>query len=352
MGKRLIWTEHLINQFPVDKDAFWLQMFARVLFLFVFWFLGYVINFSYGLGLTYLLNFQLHSYYFGTGFIILLGTFMVPRNLPDILLSFKSILRLDESEFEELSSKIERYNTSFIPLTIICLIFILTISDVPKIIPNVLSNGIYLLAVWELFFTSFMYLLVATGVWLGISIWITIFLISKQPLSIELSTGLIMKFRGLSMLTLWFSFFYFLAISIGLAVNIIGSSPVQPVDLLFSPLMFFVLLGLILFLLPFYNIHRTLIGIKKNELLKIENDYQRLLTDFEDILKTIEKPETSSNMIEAMASFTYLQMKEKSVKASPVWPIDVSFITKLLSMILIPAIVRISVEIFNRFYLR
>jgi len=207
-------------------------------------------------------------------------------------------------------------------------------------------------AVWEVFFVSYMYLLVATGIWLGISIWITIFLISKQPLSIELSTGLIMKFRGLSMLTLWFSFFYFLAISIGLAVNIIVSSPVQPFDFLFSPLMFFVLLGLILFLLPFYNIHRTLLGIKKNELLKIESDYQRLLTDFECILKTVEKPVTSSNMIEAMASFMYLQMKEKTVKASPVWPIDVSFITKLLSMILIPATVRISVEIFNRFYLK
>jgi hypothetical protein len=47
-----------------------------------------------------------------------------------------------------------------------------------------------------------------------------------------------------------------------------------------------------------------------------------------------------------------LQIRERRLREAPEWPVDVGFVSRLVSVVLIPAVVRISVELFNRFYVR
>lgn len=110
----------------------------------------------------------------------------------------------------------------------------------------------------------------ATGIWLGVSIWLAIFLVSRQPLDVELSSDTVEKFRGLSKLALWFSLFYFIAISLGGGFSSIGSSQI----ILLSPFLLFVAIGVISIMLPFYNIHLTLLTLKKRQSQEIEEEFK------------------------------------------------------------------------------
>ncbi|MCP8323593.1 MAG: hypothetical protein L6N96_05390 [Candidatus Methylarchaceae archaeon HK02M2] len=224
-------------------------------------------------------------------------------------------------------------------------------SSVPNDFQRVLIEGSSLHGIWDISISIFVYLLVATGIWFGISIWLTIFLISRQPLEIDLSQKTIEKFRGLTMLALWFSLFYFLAISISIIISFIGSPAVPLLDVIFSPYFFLIGIGIISILFPFYNIHNTLLKVKKQELFKIEDEIEQLRQQLDEVLARQPAKQFGEQTITFIGRLFSLQLKERNIKAAQEWPIDISFLTKLFGLVLIPTICRILIEILNRFYI-
>jgi len=170
-------------------------------------------------------------------------------------------------------------------------------------------------------------------------------------LDVELSTDTIGKFRGLTVLTLYFSSFYFLTISIGIIIDLVGSPAMSPSEIIFSPGVVFIAIGVISVLFPFYNIHRALLGLKQQELRKIEQELVWLRHKLDEVLGNEPSQQSSSQTLATIGRIFSLQMKERSVRAAPEWPIDMNFLSRFAGLVFIPAIVRILVEVFNRLYL-
>jgi len=351
LPKEEIWTEYLINLFPIDKNNFKHQMLARLLLLMTVWLIGLLMYSVDGLVKLYVFNLQLVSLLFGTGFIVLYGSYMIQRSLPDVILSFQPILQLEETRFQELFSRIKNYSYSFLPCLTLDFILVFFLAGIPEYIQGLLIEGMTLHSFWDICFLFFIDLIGGTGIWMGISIWITILLISRQPLRVELSENIVEKFRGLAMLAWWFSLFYFMAISLGMGINLLGAPVVSVVEIILSPFLLFIVIGLVSVLFPFYNVHRTLFRLKRGEIEGIEEEYIRLQKELEEALA--EEPDTrrGEKTLAVMGHIISLQIRERNVRGASEWPIDISFISRLLSLVLLPAIVRISIELFNRFYL-
>ena len=325
------------------------QMLARFCFLFSVWLTGFVAYALNGLMISYITNLSIYQTLFGTGFIILFGSYMVQRSLEDLIPNVRPMLRLDDSLFRKFSERVKRYSYSFLPCVFIALGLVF-LSGAPNEFQQALVEGFRLHIIWNLSFTFVSSLLGATGLWMFMSIWLTIFLTSRQPLNVKLSPKTIEKFRDLSMLALWFSLFYFLAIAIG----IVTLSAVVPafslLEIVISPLLFFIAIGIIGILFPFYNIHKALFKLKKQELLRIEEESEKLLQQLDEVLAKQPTRQTSNKTVTIMARLFSLQVKERHVKAAQEWPIDLGFLSKLIVLVLIPIIVRVSIEIFNRYF--
>jgi len=122
-------------------------------------------------------------------------------------------------------------------------------------------------------------------------------------------------------------------------------------EIMFSPIVVFIAIGAVSVLFPFYNIHRTLLGLKKRELQRIEEEFEGLRRQLDEVLEKQLDQQFSNQTIATMGRIFSLQMKERSVSAVPEWSIDISFLSRFLGLVFMPAIIRILVEIFNRFYL-
>ncbi|MDH5441081.1 MAG: hypothetical protein OEZ48_02175 [Candidatus Bathyarchaeota archaeon] len=345
---RELWTELIFSYFPVDRENIRQQILARVVFLFAIWTLGLVAYSLDGLLMLYASSLEIVQTLFGTGFIVLLGSYMVQRALPDVTASFRPLVRLDDESFMKLSERVQRHSRSFLPILVLSLVLTFW-AGVHHEILKILTVGVSLHSVYFVFLMFLVYLLIGTGIWLGVSIWITIFLVSRQPLDVELSTNTVEKFRGLSRLALWFSLFYFIALSIGGGFSMIGSPALTFLDIIISPFFLFIIIGIISILFPFYNIHLTLLRLKKQQLSEIEEQFQivkkRLDTVVED--KTYESNEGTMKIVARLLS---LQIKERGLRSAPEWPVDTGFFSKLLTLVLIPAVVRVATEILNRTY--
>ena len=84
--------------------------------------------------------------------------------------------------------------------------------------------------------------------------------------------------------------------------------------------------------------------MKMRELLKISEESEQLLKQLDEVLK---KPKLESNdqTINIMARLFSLQIKERNTKAAQEWPIDISFVSKLIVMGLLPIISKVLVTI-------
>ena len=140
---------------------------------------------------------------------------------------------------------------------------------------------------------------------------------------------------------------------LSLAIGIVTLSAVVPafslIEIVISPLLFFIAIGIIGILFPFYNIHKALFKLKKQELSRIEEESQKLLQQLDEVLAEQLTTQTSNQTVAIMARLFSLQIKERQAKAAQEWPIDIGFLSKLVVLVLIPLIVRVSVEIFNRY---
>jgi len=220
LPKEMLWPELLFSHFPIDKKVFWQQMLARICFIFAVWLIGLLAYALDGLVISYIMNFGFHITLFGVGFIVLFASYMVQGDLNDRIQNFRPIIKLDNLQFQKFSERIKRYSYSFLPCLLIALAggsinLFLYFTGAPGEFQQALIGGLNWIAAWLLFFNFFTWLFNATGLWMFVSIWIVIFLISRQPLNVMLSPETIEKFRALSMLALWFSLFYFVGVSIG-----------------------------------------------------------------------------------------------------------------------------------------
>jgi len=351
----MLWTELLFSYFPIDEKMFWQQILARFCFLFSVWLSGFLVYALEGLMTSYIMNLSVYTILFGTSFLVLFGSYMNQHKLNDIIQNVRPMLKLDDPQFQKFSERLERYSYSFLPCLFITLAFAVAsigilLTGVPNEFQQAWVEGFKLTAIWGLFLNFFGWLLIATGIWMVVSIWLTIFLISRQPLNVELSPETIEKFRGLSILALWFSLFYFLGVSISNVLFLAGATALSLLEIVVSPYVFFVAIGIIGVLFPFYNIHKALLKLKKQELLIIEEESEQLLQQLDEVLAKQPTRQISDQTITIMARIFSLQVKERHAKAAQEWPIDIGFLTKLIGVGLIPIIARLAAQIFARYF--
>lgn len=346
----MIWIEKLVGYLPINKESHWHQLVSRLLLLFLVWLSGLLVYSYEGLFTVFISNLSVYQMLFGTGFIIFFGSYMIQRSYDNTISSFRPLLEMGDPQFEIFSDRIKRISYSFIPCLVIALLLTVFLSDFHESVEILLFEGFKLSILWDAVFVFFSYLLVATGIWFGCFIWLSSFLISRQPLKLELSPKTIEKFRGLSIMILWFSLFYFLSISIGITTMLIGGPSVTVFEIFFSPLSLFIIFGILMVLAPFYNIHLTLLEMKRRELREIESEYEDLKKNLDEVLKLKAENQFGDNALSLIGRVFSLQIRERSVRAAPEWPVNLSFASKMISVILIPTLSRILVEVFNRLY--
>lgn len=336
----MLWTELLFSRFPINTDIFWQQMLVRLVFLLGIWLSGLLAHALDGLLTNYIMDLNVYLGYFGTSFIILFGSYLVQNKLGQIIQDFRPILKLDTKEFQRFSERLKRVIYSFFPCLLIA-IGLAAYTGVLNQFQQSLTEGFRVHIIWNLFFNSFGLLLTATAIWMFVSIWLTIFGISRQPLNVKLSSETLAGFRELSLLALWFSLFYFIGVSIGNITYFVNARIFSLTEIFISPYIFFIVFGVGGILFPFHNIHTALVKMKKQEISKISEESKMLLQQLDEALNKL----TTSQHDKKIAMIHYrlfsLQIKEKQARAAKEWPIDMSFVSKLLVLILIPIISRI-----------
>jgi hypothetical protein len=343
----MFWTEVLFAWLPVDRRKRWAQILVRFLFLFLVWFSGFLVFSVDGLGAGYLSNVQLLVPFFGTGSIILFGTYMIQSTLAGTVLSIRPLLKLDDSAFKKLFGRIELYSFSFLPVLLLALLFSAFLPGSRLTLTQL--TGVFQSAhvAWIVVIMFFLNLLTATGIWMGVAIWLTVFLLSRQPLEVELSARSVEKFRGLTNLASGFAVFYFLAIVIGVVIPLSSAPAVSVFDVVASPVLLYILIGVLGVLLPFYNIHRTLVALKRQELLRIDEEFDEVEKELNEVSGQ-PTGELSGRSVALMNHLFSLQIKERRVKAAKEWPIDVRFVSRLLGLVAAAAMARVLAEIINR----
>ena len=361
----MIWIERFFNLLPISKKVK-VQISVRAFFLFVVWLTGLVAFALDGQTIQYISN-VLFILTFGSYLLILTGTFFVQKSLGDTVLSVRPLLNMDDSKFKKLLGRIDWYSYSVIPYLLLTLIlFARPLSQgAVTILSRTLFEGVH--GIWSVCFVFFSTLLSATGVWVCVSIWLTTYLISRQPIQVKLSPETMNKFRGLTVLGLQFAAIYFLAVSFGVIFPL--SQPIHSLsDVILSPILPFTVIGLIGVLIPFYNIHRTILSLKRKELSKIQSEFEYLETTLDGILtkphdqlddqstearlRHIVSPEYSLETLITAGAVTLRifnsQVRERRIRAVQEWPIDISFISKLLGLGLTPVAAKIIQEIISR----
>lgn len=337
----MFWIELLFNYFPINREAIWQHMLIRVVVLFGIWILGLLIHVLEGLTTDYIERFTFYLPYFCTFFLIFLGSYFVQTKLSQIIQDFRPMIKLDEKKFQKFSEGLKRVIYSFFPCLLITVV-LAVLSGLPSQFQQALAEGLSLQLIWSLFFNTFALLLTATAVWMFASIWLAIFVISRQPLGVKLSSETLAGFRELSLLALWFSLFYFIGVSIGNVSYFVGTESFSIVEIFLSPYLFFILVGVVGILLPFYNIHLVLFKMKQQELTRIFEESERLVQQLDEALKKQKSSQQIDKRIETLHYRLFnLQIKEKHAKAAKEWPIDIDFVSKLLVLVLIPIISRI-----------
>jgi hypothetical protein len=253
---------------------------------------------------------------------------------------------MENEEFQKFSKGLKRLIFSFIPCFVIFVILTVFVG-LFSLYQEVLITGFSLHVVWDVFFNSFGLLLTATAVWMFASIWLSIFILSRQPLDVKLSSETLERFRELSLLALWFSLFYFVGVSIGNITYFTDTQGFSVSSLFLSPYLLFIIIGVLGILLPFYNIHTVLLKMKKEELTRISMESEMLVRQLDEELNNLKTSQQISGKIKMIHYRLFnLQIKEKYVKVVNEWPIDITFVSKLLALVLIPIISKVLVMLF------
>jgi len=261
------------------------------------------------------------------------------------------ILKLSEAEFGKFRDKMERVINSFYPcLAITLIIFSMGGSSFALIMeefgPTVLRPMV--LAVFLAFDNFFIMLFMGTLFWIIISMWITFYVTLRQPLNLKLSQRADEEFRPLAIWSLKVLFVSFVLVPLFVVFVSAG--------VIFAPgsagyvgsLVFFVIMGVLAFLLPFYNVHRVLVKMKKQELQEIEEEHDRIIRDLTGTRST-QAPDAEMHMtyLKGIVSLEALHSRERRAKEADEWPIDTTILSIMAGIILVPLISQIIINLLS-----
>ena len=108
--------------------------------------------------------------------------------------------------------------------------------------------------------------------------------------------------------------FTFNGVSIGNIPIFTNVQAISFLEIVTSPLLFFIAVGIVGILFPFYNIHMALLKMKDRELRKISEESEQLLQQLDEVLTKAPKRESNNQTINIMAHLFSLQIKERNTK--------------------------------------
>lgn len=344
--KSMMWTEWLFSKLPFYDRGLKYQIVIRFLFVLMIWLIGLLVAIVDGRLDFYIHWYQIYFLLFGALPIVLIGGYNLTIALDNTINSFEPLFDMERGHFERFKRRTNRFSGSTIGILAIAIVLFVTAQ-------SGLDFSAWPRSIWGAWTYILIFLInfvMSTGIWMGASLWMTIFYLSRQPFKPDVSSNTVEKFRGITSLTLVFAIFYFIAITITMVVPILTENTSVLYDLLFSPAILFIALGVAGTLLPFYNIHNTLVSIKRRLLKSLDREFERWQVELDAALLNPEGITHEQTML-IMSNLFRLEMRERRTLLAPEWPFDINFVSKLLAVILIPAIVRIFVDIYSRTYL-
>jgi hypothetical protein len=351
----MLWTERLFQLIPIGKESGSFASFLKVrlirslCFTLVIFVVG--LPFYWGAGLN------TNAFYVGSlvailyFVIVIFLVFVVSgwfHNKWDWFFGWSShILRLNETEFDKFRERMEKFINSFYACLGIAVIFVV-FGMIPagriimeEIGPLMVRPTVML--VFLVFTNSFMMLLSGTLVWMILSLWITFYATLRKPLKLKLSPRVDEEFRPLAIWSLKVLFITFMLIAIFVVFKEIGVL-VVPGGFAgaMGVLIFYIILGVLAFLLPFYHIHRVLMKLKKQELLEIEKEHDKLVQDPAKTSSTNDASDTEEHMmLSKLVSLQILEIRERRAKEADVWPIDITILSAVAGLVIMPILVNI-----------
>lgn len=358
MPKRMLWTERIIESFPIWKERgnfasfLTVRLVRSLCFSSIFWLSGFLIYLTSGLtgpatltGLVTLL-----VYVSALGFLIFAASGWFHNRWNWFFNWSSGILELSETEFSKFHDRMERFNNSFFPCLIIALVWFITLG-IPSFSYMLQLFGPTAFWIWLIFVNLFLTLFYGTGIWIIISMWITFYVTFRQPLNLKLSPQTNEEFRPLAIWSLKVLLLPFMVVT--LVAVFWRSGQIFPetwgVTQLMSSLIFIMIMGVLAFLLPFYNVHRVLIKLKKLELQEIEEESNKLM---QDLTLTASKDhafhseERTTQTMHSLVSLQALQIRERRAKEADEWPIDTTILSILAGIVLIPILTQIIINVF------
>jgi len=368
LPKRMLWTERFFQSIPIGKERgsfasfLAVRLIRSVCFVFVLTLTGVPVFLISGYPPGYrplgydvrgISSIAPFGYFFAVLFVVLVvsGWF---HNKWDWFFGWSShIVKLSETEFGKFRDKMEKFVNSSVACLIIALILfvIVVIPSVPFFLDVFGSTAFF---VWMLCLNFLMMLLLGTLIWIIVSMWITFYVTLRQPLNLELSHRTNEEFQPLAIWGLKVLFVTFVLVAIFVVFYNLG--------ILFSPggfagfvggLIFFVILGVVAFLLPFYNVHRVLMKLKKRELLEIEGESDKLMQDLaQTTIKNhaLRSEERITQIMNSLVSLQVLQIREKRTKEADEWPIDTTILSILAAIVLVPVLSQIIINLLSAIF--
>jgi len=108
---------------------------------------------------------------------------------------------------------------------------------------------------------------------------------------------------------------------------------------------FLILIGVLAFLLPFYNIHRALVNLKKRKLREIEEESNKLIQESNDTLAKYPTGDSRDRIMLITSRLVSLHAKERNLREADEWPIDPTILVRLTGLVLIPILTKIIVTL-------
>ncbi len=307
---------------------------------FSIWLLGFL---AFAVGnqtLAYIGSLPVYGFVFLFLPALLLGTRYFHRSYLKGLEDFQPYVKLSNPEFTRLKQRLDRIlcnSRIVLPLGILAFILLEeNFAPIRNAILNRSLTGISVSPVW-LWSTGLAFidwLLFATAIWLVISVWTGIYYISTQPLNFTPSR-FSQEFRGLATFNLRVTGFYFLGIGIALLLNLYATRN------LFSLGFFYALLiaGAIGFFAPHYNIHRTLLKGKLDELQRLDKEIAHFASELHSL--HLNESQDLQEYVKLTARIIALQANERRIAEADDWPLDHSQISTFLILIIIPIILNL-----------
>jgi hypothetical protein len=330
LPRRMLWTERIFQLFPIGKEHgsfasfLTLRLIRSLCFAFIFvligvlgWMFSGITTHAYDeLGITAPL------YFLAVTFLVFVVSGWFHNKWSWFFNWSSHILKLSETEFGKFRDRMEKFTSSFYACLIIALIvFVIGVIPAMSLVNQGIGSAVLrpaVLVVWLASTNFFICLLTGTLLWMIVSMWITFYVTLRQPLKLKLSHRTDEEFRPLAIWSLKVLFVSFVLVTIVVVFKNLGVLVVPGGFVGYAGTLTFLLtLGVLAFLLPFYHVHRVLLKLKKQELLEIEEEHDKIIQDLPGTTSMQEASDKEAHMmhlIHSIISLEVLHMRERRAK--------------------------------------